>query len=138
MILSRGMVLKILLPPRLLQHSLSFIPLNLPSIISFRIATRYSFLCYSRRVKSQSFKLEGCVLVRDDLFMARCVYYRKIISPRGSASYQGHFKEILTCSRIHYVLPQAPICSNKRDFRMRILNDTGSFVRLVVDTLRSC
>lgn len=115
MIVGGGMVLKLLLTPLLLLHRLSFIPLNLAAIICFRIATRQSFLCYSRRVKSQSFELEGCVLVRNDLFMAQCAQHWKIIYPWGPASHQGHSKEILTCDIACYVLPEAFVHSNKRE-----------------------
>lgn len=52
-------------PPPPLLHSIKARCYNMHQNCS-----KKSFLCYSRRVKTQSFELEGCVLARDDLFIA--------------------------------------------------------------------
>lgn len=92
-----GVTLKILPPPLLLQRRCS------PLFLSIRIVARWSFFRCSRQEKSQSFELEGCVLVRDDLFMAYCAYQGKIIYPWGPPPHQGHFKETLSCGVAHYL-----------------------------------
>lgn len=52
-------------PPPPLLHSIKARCYNMHQNCS-----KKSFLCYSRRMKTQSFELEGCVLARDDLFIA--------------------------------------------------------------------
>lgn len=103
------MTFKILPPLRLLLHGFSFIPLNLTAIICIGIATRWSFLCLSSQEKSKSFELESCVLVRDDLFIAQCMFQGMIIYPWGPPSYEGYSKEMLTCGIVLYALPDVSV-----------------------------
>lgn len=102
-----GVALKILPSPLLELHCISFIPLNLTAIICIGIAIRWSIMCLSRQIQSKSFEPEGCILVRDDLFMTQRTQQEMISYLRGPPFWQGQSKGMLNSGTGRHVLPKA-------------------------------
>lgn len=107
--------------PTTAAPSLSFFLIK-PRCCNMRQNCHQSLPCSSKQVKSQSFPLEGCVLVRDDLFIGCCTYQGKITYPWAPPlplrhPRQGRSKETLTRARALSVLPEAYVLFQKNIFK---------------------